>query len=576
MKLRIKAAAALLAILIIMPVLFGCGGKVRGIDGIAWTEYDELIDSIKAESDGAVREEMMHRAEDMLMGTECVTPLFGYRDAYLQKPTLTGVYQTHYGAKYFMYANSGSNVVSAYLGTEPDSVDPALASTTVALTIVENTFSGLYSHAADGSIAPALAESYEVSRDGLTYKFTLREGLLWSDGSALGASDFIFSWRRAADTSTGSPYRYLFDIIARDEDGKLDLTADESNTVLTVKLADPCGYFTELCAFPAFYPVNETCVESAEGYMDIYDNIIDPDAWTLRSNYVVSGAFSFSGTADGKHIYKKNENFYDAGKMTADTFEVVLGDNADDAYALYQSGAVAYLGLIPSALHDELSRSEDYRVDDVNGIYYLSYNFNCSAFRNMEAANASKLRRAISLFIDRENITSSITRNGERMSNSIVPDGITGVNGKYRVNTTEHTYPASDENGYFSSSTEKNREEAREIIKELGMDEDGDGMLDRAYRFTLLYLTTNSSTDIAVAQAIQQDLAELGVMVRVSAVKARVFEAEARIYNYDIIARGDVSYYDDAQSVLERWTTGADGNYARLGSVVVDEDENAY
>lgn len=576
MKLLKKAVEALLLLSFMIPLFSGCSGGVRGIDGIAWNEYDELIASIKAESDGQAREALLHQAEDMLMASECVTPLYGYRDTYLQRKTLTGIYPTHYGAKYFMYASSGSGVVSAFLGQSPDSVDPALATTTAALTIVENTFSGLFAHDANGGIFPMLAESYDVSRDGRTYRFKLHEGLLWSDGSALGASDFIYSWRRAADSSTGSPYKYLFDIIALDEDGKLDLTADETDTLLTVKLTDPCDYFTELCAFPAFYPVEENCVESAEGYMDIYENIIDPDAWTLRANYVVSGAFTFSGTADGEHIFKKNANFFDAAKMTTDTLEIIYGTDANAAYEMYSAGKVDYLGLIPSELHDKLAGGDDYRVDDINGSYYLSYNFNASAFRNMKAEDAMMLRRALSLFIDRENITSSITKNGEHVSTSIVPDGISGVNGKYRENTSEHTYPVSDVYGYFSTSTSKNREEAIGIIRSLGLDEDGDGMIDTGKRFTLSYLTTDSATDIAVAQEIQQDLAELGVMMKVSAVEQRVFDFEVSIYNYDIIALGGVSYYDDALSVLERWTTDAAGNYARLGSVVVEEDKNAY
>lgn len=575
MRLR-KTAALFLVLVLFISVLSGCSRGVRGIDGIAWNEYDELIDQIRTETDPQTRESLLHRAEDMLMKTECVTPLFNYRDAYLQKNTLTGVFGTHYGAKFFMYSVSGDTSVSAYLGQLPDSVDPALASTTVELTIVENTFSGLYTHDADGKIVPALAEGCEVSEDGITYTFTLREGLLWSDGSKLGASDFIFSWRRAADASTGSPYRYLFNIIARNEDGKLEITADGSDTVLTVKLARPCGYFTELCAFPAFYPVNEACVESAEGYMDIYNNIIDPDAWTIRANYVTSGAFTFSGTADGKYIYKKNGNFYNAGAMSVDRFEAIFGNDADTQYEKYESGELDYLGVIPSDRHDELMGGEEYHSDNVNGVYFLAYNFNCRAFSGMNADKAAQLRRAISLFIDREYIISSVTKNGETAATSVVPDGTLSLGSKYKRNTADHTYPFPDERGYFAASTETNRAEAREIIKSLGMDEDGDGMIDAEHRFTLLYLTTNSATDIATAQSIQQDLAELGIMVKVTAAEPRVFDFELSIYNYDVIAVGSVSYYDDAQSTLECWMTDAQGNYAHLGSVAEEENENAY
>lgn len=573
----VRKAAFLLVLCLLIPALCACSRGIRGIDGIDWSEYDELVENIKAESDMKVREDMLHLAEDMLMDTGCLSPLFNYRDVYLRRDTLSGIYPTHYGAKYFMYAKTESGAVSAYLGETPDSFDPALAKATVALTIVENTFSGLFAHDAEGNVVPALVSEYTTSDDGLTYTFTLREGLLWSDGTSLGASDFIFSWRRAADNSTGSPYKYLFDIIAVDEESKkLAITADETDTVLTVKLKSPCSYFIELCAFPAFYPVNETCVESAEGYMDIYENIIDPDAWTLRSNYVTSGAFTFSGTAEGRYIYKKNPNYYDAENVTVDTFSVIYGADADAAYTMYESGDIDYLGIIPAAMHDELIRREDFHADDINGVFFLAYNFNSSAFSGMYAADAAALRRAISLFIDREYLIRSVTKNGEGTATAIVPDMIRGYNGLYRRNTASHTYPNTVTRGYFSASTEENRAEARDIIAALGMDEDGDGMLDPAYRFTLSYLTTNSAEDIAIAQSVQQDLAELGIMVKVTAADERVFSFESSIYNYDIIALGNMSYYDDAFSMLERWTTNAAGNYARLGSVIVEDNANAY
>ena len=570
MKLIKRSAAALVIIIMLCSALFGCSRGIRGIDGIDWNEYDELIESIRAETDSGSRAQMLQRAEDMLMETECVTPLYGYRDAYLSKPELTGIFGTHYGAKYFMYADIAGDdkTITAYLGDAADSFDPALASTSTALTVAENTFSGLFAHDADGNVIPALAAECKCSDDGLIYTITLREGIVWSDGSSLGASDFIFSWRRAYDNQTGSPYKYLFDIIALTEDGKLDLSADETDTVLTVRLKTTCGYFTELCAFPAFYPVNEACVESAEGYMDIYDNIVDPDAWTVRANYVTSGAYIFSGTAEGKYIFKKNENFFDAENITVDTLELSFGTDADSAYRLYEAGDIDYLGVIPRDMHDELTGRGDYHADDVNGVYFLAYNFNCQAFSNMTADDAAQLRRAISLYIDRKNITDTVTKNGEGIATSVIPDGIPGSE------RTGHT--ASAGRGYFSSETEENRREAREIIKNLGIDEDGDGVLDRAYRFTLSYLTSNSPTDIAVAQSVQQDLAELGIMVKVTAAEERVFDFESGIYNYDIIALGAVSYYDDALSVLECWTTGAPGNYARLGSVVIKENENAY
>lgn len=574
MKL-LKITASALAALTLASALSSCSGGIRGVDPVDWTEYDELIASAQSAGDADEHIRLLHSAEDMLMATSCVIPLYDYRDAYMQKPDLTGVYSTHFGAKYFMYADTAAEdgVISAYLGELPDSFDPALATTIEALTVVSNTFSGLYTHDADGGVKPALCESCDVSKDGLTYIFRLREGLLWSDGSKLGASDFIFSWRRVVDASTGSPYEQLFDMIARDEDGKLMISADESDTTLTVTLSSPCSYFIELCAFPAFYPVNESCVESAEGYLDIYDNIVDPDAWTESINYTTCGAYVYAGITDGRYVFRRNDKFYDAANAGTDTLELLFSVGSDNAYSLYNGGSLDYLGAIPSDVHDEVKGTSEYFSDDINGVYYLAFDFNASVFSGMTSDNAAKLRRAVSLYIDREYITRKITEDGEEIATSIVPASISG--GEYRQNGGGYEYPYPD-GGYYSVSTDDNRELAWEIIKELGMDADGDGKLDPEYRFTLSYLTGDSKRDIDIAQSIQQDLSELGIMVKVSAVSDRVFDFESGIYNYDVIALGSLSYYDDPNSTLERWTTDAFGNYSRLGSLLVEENENAY
>src|SRR5699024_2631110 len=97
--------------------------------------------------------------------------------------------------KYFMYTTyDGADTLRINLASEPDRLDPALNYTVDGASLAVNSFAGLYTHAADGSLQPELATGYTVSDDGLTYTFTLREGLLWSDGTPLTAADFVYSW----------------------------------------------------------------------------------------------------------------------------------------------------------------------------------------------------------------------------------------------------------------------------------------------------------------------------------------------------------------------------------------------
>ena len=150
-------------------------------------------------------------------------------------------------------ASADGEVVNVmYGGGTPETLDPALNSASTGSNTIRLAFCGLMgTQVVDGvaSKAPEMAESYEISDDGLVYTFKLREGLKWSDGSDFFASDFVKSWNRAADPALGADYGFLFDYIARNEDGTLNAVADDEARTLIVTLVNPCAYFLELCGF---------------------------------------------------------------------------------------------------------------------------------------------------------------------------------------------------------------------------------------------------------------------------------------------------------------------------------------
>ena len=173
-----KLFAILLALLLAV-----CPALAEDSAEADWSAYDALVDSIKAENDPAAREALMHEAEAMLMDTGAVVPITYYTDPYMMKTGVEGVYGTIEGFKYFMYATyEGADTLRINLASEPGRLDPALLYTVDGACLAVNSFAGLYTHAADGTLQPELAAGYTVSDDGLTYTFTLREGLTWSDG----------------------------------------------------------------------------------------------------------------------------------------------------------------------------------------------------------------------------------------------------------------------------------------------------------------------------------------------------------------------------------------------------------
>ncbi|HPE16134.1 MAG TPA: ABC transporter substrate-binding protein, partial [Oscillospiraceae bacterium] len=148
-----------------------------------WTGYDSLIDQIRASTDFVAREGLMHQAEDMLMETGAICPIYYYNDVYMMKAAVQGFYCTPYGYKYFVHATNGdSTTLKVCLASEPDKLDPALNSSVDGACLAVNSFGGLYTYDENMQLVPNFAESSTVSDDGLTYTFTMRSGLKWSDG----------------------------------------------------------------------------------------------------------------------------------------------------------------------------------------------------------------------------------------------------------------------------------------------------------------------------------------------------------------------------------------------------------
>ena len=158
-----------------------------------WGVYDELIAQIRTEVDRAKRASLLRKAEDMLMSTYAILPVYYYNDRYLLKSSVTGVYMDVFGNKHFRHAGGNTDVLRLRFGFGPGTMDPAYCNSADDMNYAVNAFSGLYMYSAKDTISPACADHYTVSADGLFYTVTLKEGLKWSDGSALTGSDFEYS-----------------------------------------------------------------------------------------------------------------------------------------------------------------------------------------------------------------------------------------------------------------------------------------------------------------------------------------------------------------------------------------------
>lgn len=585
-----KTTALLLAIMLMSVSLFGCGGSattptttdagsntttaggettiaettaIEGVATIDWVEYTDLITQIKSSTDFVAREALMHQAEDMLMDTGALCPIYYYNDMYMMKPGVEGFYTTVYGTKYFMNATFGdATTLRINLASEPDRLDPALNSSVDGACLAANSFSGLYMYDDKGAVVPAVAEGYTVSDDGLTYVFTLKDGLKWSDGSDLTAADFEYAWKRAANPETAADYSYMLNGIAGFADNNLQVTASEDGKTLTVVLAAPCAYFLDLAAFPAFFPVKQTSVESAEGYKDAAGAIVDAGAWATEAGFVSNGAYVLeSWTHNESMTYVKNPYYYDADSVKIEKLEFMLSADDTAIYAAYQSGDLDFIDTVPADEVASLLDNPEFYIADQLGTYYVCFNVKADLYTGKTVKQAADMRKAMGLLIDRQYIIDTVAQTGQKLATSFIPAAmLDGHGGEFKTNDADYTFPVGD--GYFTGDVET--EEAIALLESAGFVFEN-GKLSDSTPIAFEYLTNTSSAHEAIAQCIQQDLAEIGIDMTIKSVEWEVFLAERKAGNYVIARNGWVADFNDPINMLEMWTPESGNNDVQLG-----------
>lgn len=529
-----------------------------------WAGYDALIDEIRTTTDLAEREALMHEAEDMLMETGALLPLYYYNDIYMQKSNVTNIYGNAYGYKYFMFANVDSDTLRLKLASEPDKLDPALNSSVDGACLAVNSFAGLYAYGTDGLPTQDLVETTEVSEDGTTYTFTLLPDLKWSDGSDLTANDFVYSWNRAVAPETAADYSYMFDVIARTDEGALNVTASEDGQTLTVVLNAPCAYFLDLCAFPTYYPVKQEAVEAAADWQT------NPGAWCQEAGFVSNGAFTCTAwTHDESMTYTKNPYYHRADEVAIETLQFMLSDDDTAIYAAYNAGDLDFIDTVPTDEIQTLLDNPEFIIVDNLGTYYVSFNVNSPLFEGKTDAQANAMRRAFALLADRDYICENIGQTGQKPANSFIPEGMNdGNGGVFKVNDSAYTYPDEATAGYFDPTPEAyddNLAEAIELLEYAGYEFTDDGMLSDATPISFEYLTNDTTGHVAVAEALQADFSVIGVEMSIKTVDWNVFLNERKSGNYDIARNGWLADFNDPINMLEMWTTESGNNDAQFG-----------
>lgn len=531
-----------------------------------WSEYDSLIAKIKSSTDFTAREALMHQAEDILMATGAVCPIYYYNDSYMMKTGLNGFFATPTGYKFFMYATlPGATKLRINIASEPDKLDPALNTTVDGAILAANSFAGLYTYGSDGKIIPALAKGFTVTADGLTYTFTMKDNLKWSDGSALTAKDLEYSWKRSVNPATASDYSYMFNGIAGFDDNNINVKASEDGKTFTVVLSAPCAYFLDLCAFPTFFAVKQSAVEAGA-------TAENPGAWATEAGFVTSGAYTLqSWKHDESMVYVKNPNYWDAANVKMDTLEFMLSADDTAIYAAYNAGNLDFIDTIPNDEVAKLKTNPEFYTVDSLGTYYVCFNVKAALFAGKTAEQAANMRKGLGLLIDRSYIVETVGQTGQKIANSFIPEKMKdGHGGVFKSNDTAYTYKVKDDVGYYRLGTteadyQANVAEGIALLKDAGYKFDASNKLDASTPISFEYPVNENTGHVAIAQCLQQDFAKYGITMTIKTVDWANFVNERKAGNFTIARNGWIADFDDPINMLEMWGTTSGNNDCQFG-----------
>jgi oligopeptide transport system substrate-binding protein len=424
--------------------------------------------------------------------------------------------------------------------TEPRSLDPHLGLGNSATIIINDLFEGLTSVGPDGKIVPGAAESWVISPDGLTYTFKLRAGLVWSDGKAMAADDFVYSLRRLLDPATAATFAsFLYPVknakavnAGQAAADTLGAKAKDARTIeFTLEYAAP--YFPQLLAANAAAPIPRHVVE-AKGR-----------AWTEPGNMVSNGAYVLTERIPQTLIRaKKNEKFHAAASVKID--EVVFYPTEDQGATLKRFRAneldialnfpADQINLIQKDLPGTL------RVGPALAVYYLMLN------QSRAPLNDPNVRKALSLAIDREGIVEKLLPPGSAPAFNLVPPS-----------TTDYAGQTIASKGQPMAAR---LAEARRLLKEAGYGP------DKPLAFGFKFDTVEQNRRIGTAISAMWRAA--GVQVTQANDGPQVVDKDARTGNFDAVRWTWFAPYDDPTTFLTLLETGNSTNRSTYSNPAFD------
>jgi len=427
----------------------------------------------------------------------------------------------------------GEKIARLISGGEPGSLHPALSQGTHESIILDHVFEGLMKRNEKSEIVPGMAESYEISEDGLTYTFKIRQDAKWSNGDAVTAKDFEVAWKFVLNPDTGSDYAYQLYYLENGEaynsgsieEDKVGVKAIDDQT-LEVKLVSPTPYFLELCAFYTYYPVNAALQEEKGS------------DWSHEgATFVSNGPFVVTEwNHDESVVTIQNDYYYNKEAIKLDGITFYISEDLNTMWQMYENEEIDIDYDLPTDVIGQLraENNAELTIGAELANYFYRFNTTQAPFNNV------KVRKALSMAIDRQLLIDEVVQGGQTPALALIPGGVSDAQGDFREN-----------GGDF---IKEDIEEAKKLLAE-GLAEEGMDSL----AFTILYNTSEAHKKIA--EAIQQMWKDnLGVDVSLENTEFQVKIDREHSLDYEVSRAGWIGDYIDPNTFLDMFTSWSSQN----------------
>lgn len=429
------------------------------------------------------------------------------------------------------------------VGAEPKSLDPAISTGVPETNIQTALFEGLTRIGEGEKVMPGIAETWTQNADGTVITFKLRDAK-WSNGDAITAEDFKYSWLRALSPELASEYSYqLYYIKGAEDYNSKKGTADAVGIkvvdpkTLEVTLVAPTPYFIALTAFHTLYPVNKKVVEANK-------------EWSLKAEtYVSNGPFKMK---EWKHndqvVVVKNENYWDAKNVKISEITFKLLEDIKAALTAFESGQLDGTEYIPIEDIDRLKASKVLKIAPYIGTSYYRFNVTKKPFDDV------KVRKALTMAINRQMLIDKVVKGGQLPAYAFTPPGMVDVEAGKDFRAVGGDYIKEDVAA------------AKALLAEAGYPDGKNWPAD----VSILYNT--KSDNKLLAEAIQNMWkTNLGIDIKLRNEEWAVYLENQKKLNYNISRAAWIGDYADAMTFMDMFVTGGGNNQTGWSNAEYDK-----